>query len=478
MKKILLISAVAVTALFANSEPLHVSLDIYSNKAFINKSFALEQTGEITTIVPSYTNLTTIKNRISSGCKIENSSFSSTMSIQDELSSKVANLETKKDELNYQITALLANDALLKSLSLKNESDILKIDKISSYLTQNLIKNASNMSSLKKELSSIEKELKKIKLTKREYKEFKILYTCNNKDAKLELSYPQGNIRYKTFYDINANTSKKTITIEKNANIDYRGVENFSNINLNIYSYMYNKNVAPQNFYPNYLGEEKEVVYKETNSMAMMSGSVKKKRRPQIKYKQLGTKSVYTIKGVSLIYGVKNLLHVDKETMTAKFRTTIDAYGTNKAYLEASIKANKNYPSGMANYLLNTNPIASRHMQRLQKGKEAKLYFGEDEYIQIKKELIKTLNDKTFFGDKKVSTQNWSYKITNKKIQRTDVIFIERVPVSKSADITVKTSSTPKYTSQNAEGKTIWEFTLEPKETKSIIFGYEISKSN
>jgi len=478
MKKILLISTVAITALFANSEPLHVSLDIYSNKAFINKSFALEHTGEITTIVPSYVNLNTMKNNISTGCKIESSTLSSSMIIKDNLSTKIDKLESKKDNLSYKISALLANETLLKSLSLKNESDTLKIDIISSYMTKNLIENASKIKSVKKELNDIEKELKKIKLTKREYKEYKILYTCNNKDATLELAYPQGNVRYKSFYDINADTNNKTVTIEKNANIDYRGVENFSNIDLNIYSYMFNKNVAPQTFYPKYLGERKKVLYKQARTMAVMSDSMQEGSSPQVNHKQLGTKSVYNIKGISLIYGAKNLLHVDKEVINAKFRSTIDAYGTNKAYLEASIKANKNYPNGMANYSLNTNPISSRHMKKLQKGKKEKLYFGEDEHIQIKKELIKTLNDKTFFGDKKVSTQNWSYKITSIKTYSTEISFIERVPVSKNAEIIVKTLSSPKQTHQNAKGKTVWEFTLEPKETKSIIFGYEISSEN
>jgi hypothetical protein len=170
-------------------------------------------------------------------------------------------------------------------------------------------------------------------------------------------------------------------------------------------------------------------------------------------------------------------LEIDKEIIDAKFQTIIDAYGTNRAYLEAIIRTNKNYQSALSDFSLDENKIATRRIKRLHKGKKEILYFGEDEHIQIKKELIKTLNDKTFFGDTRVSTQNWSYKITNKKLSSVNISFVQRVPVSKDADITVKTTATPKYTNQKANGKTIWNFKLEPKETKSIIFGYEISSA-
>ena len=96
--------------------------------------------------------------------------------------------------------------------------------------------------------------------------------------------------------------------------------------------------------------------------------------------------------------------------------------------------------------------------RKFKKNIATKLYFGEDEHIQIKKELIKTLDEKTFFGDKRISTQNWKYTITNKKPYSTDIEFIERVPVSKNADIVVKTLAQPKFNSQGAKGKNYLEF--------------------
>ncbi len=145
--------------------------------------------------------------------------------------------------------------------------------------------------------------------------------------------------------------------------------------------------------------------------------------------------------------------------------------------MEATIKTKKDYSGAHTNYFLNQNPIAARYMGKIQKNRNTKLYFGEDEHIQIKKELIKTLDEKTFFGDKKISTQNWKYTIINNKPFATDIEFITRIPVSKDADITVKTLAQPKFDSQSAKGKTIWNFKLKKDGKKEIIFGYEVSNS-
>jgi len=473
MKKLSLLLLASVTTLFANLEPLHVSLDIYSNKSFLNKTFKLKQSGEIKTKVPIYTTLANL--RYKSSCKIENSNLSDTIKTPN---IEIKELKNEKTKLTHNVKALLAKEILLKSLSLKRVDDFSKIDKISSYLTENLIKNAMLLESFKKEIKQIDKKLKNIKSVKEEYRELKISYTCKDEDEKLVIIYPQNSVKYTPFYNISANIYNKSVTIEKKATLFYKGVENFENIDLNIYSYRYNQNVAPSIFYPKYLKNHEPITYRTAMTKQIMDSVPKKSARNlQATYHELSTKSAYKIEKAKLIAGKNNLLHVDKELSNATFKTVIDAYGTNKAYLEATIKTKKDYSGAYANYFLGTNPLASRHMRKIKKESNTKLYFGEDEHIQIKKKLVKTLDEKTFFGDEKISSQSWKYTIINKKPFSTNVSFIQRVPISKDADIKVKTIATPKFDSQNAKGKTVWNFTLESKKTKNIIFGYEISNS-
>lgn len=476
MKKFILGLSTLGTLLCASTQPLHVSLDIYANAAFLNKTFMLEQEGEILTRVPAKTRFETIKYTISDACTVRNSVLSDTKEVKDELNEHYEKLTLQKETLTYEIEALLAKETLLKSLSLKNESDPLKIDKIATYLTSNLSKNAQEMHALKKELLQIDEQLKNSKNQKREYKELKIYYTCTTQNSKLNIRYPQDSIIYTSFYDISAHINNKSVSIEKIANIDYKGSENFENIDFNLYSYALNKNSQPQTFYPDYLGEEK---IQRVKAMAYDSVMLNKNSTGlELSHEELDTKSVYKIQGAQLFYAKENLLHVDKEVLDASFKTMIDGYGTSKAYLEATVRTKKDYPSAMAKYSLGVNPLYSNMLQTIKKGKDVTLYFGEDEQVQVDKELIQTLDEKTFFGDTRISTQNWRFKILNTKPYSVDILFVHKTPVSKNADIVVKTLATPNFTSQNAQGKTQWNFTLDSNAGKSIIFGYEISKAN
>jgi len=472
MKNLLLLSLTSIS-LFASTAPLHVELDIYTNKAFMSKTYSLKQLGEITTKVPNQTTLASIKYRMDEQCKVSNSTLSNTLKYKNP---EIYALQQEREKKVNQVTALVVNGELLKTISLEKINEVSKLDEISSYLTKKMAKNLTLIAYLKKEIAKIDEKLAETNGVNERYKILTTTYTCNETDKNLKITYSLNSIRYTPFYNINANINNSSVTIEKEATLLYGGTENYENIDLGIYSYRYNQNVAPQTFRPKYLGQKREMLFAKS---AVAMDSVQKSPTNGVKnrYKELATKSFYNIKGIKLMAGKKNILHVDKEVVDALFKTAIDAYGTNKAYMEATIKTTKEYSVANANYLLNQNPIAFRYMNRIQKDKETKIYFGEDEHIQVQKELIKTLDEKTFFGDEKISTQNWKYTITNTKPYATNIEFITRVPVSKDADIKVKTFSKPQFTSQNAKGKTIWDFILQENESKNIIFGYEVSNS-
>lgn len=470
MKRIMILSILFCASVFAASTPLHVSLDIFTNKAFLNKEFALEKYGYISAKVSVSIKLSDIKYQIAKDCSIDKTSLSNTKEVSNE---ELQNLTQQKTQLQYELKAIHAKNELLKTLSLQNQSDLTKIDETSQFLAQNIITNLSKIDELQQKISDLNKKIASLQTLIKPFKELSVTYTCEQEKQKLTLSYPQKKIKQNSFYNINANTNNKSITIEKKVNIFYAGVENFPQIDINIYSYGFNKNSVPMVFYPKYIGGEKVIAYEKMAAKVLMDAP----QQRSVTFHELQTKSVYTIKNTHLILGENNLIDVDKKVIDADFQTVIDGYGTNRAYLQATIMTKKDYASSMAKYFLNSKPISSRYLQRIQKEKETKLYFGEDEHIQITKKLIKTLSEKTFFGDKEISTQNWEYTITNKKPWSAKISFLERVPVSKNGDIKVKVFAQPKESSQNAKGLIRWDFSLQPNEEKKIIFGYEISNS-
>jgi len=470
MKRILIASVLFCASLFAASTPLHVSVDIFTNKAFLNKEFGLEKYGYISTKVPVFIKLSDLKYQIAKDCSIDKTSLSNKKEASNE---QLQNLTKQKTQIQYELKAVYAKNELLKTLSLQNQADLSKVEQTSQFLAQNVITNLNKIDELQQKIADLDKKIASLQTLIKPFKELSVTYTCQAQKQKLTISYPQKEIKQNSFYNINANTNNKSVAIEKKVNIFYTGVENFSQIDINIYSYGFNKNSLPMVFYPRYIGGKKVVAYDKIASKPLMATP----QQRNVVFHQLQTKSVYTIKNTHLILGENNLIDVDKKVLDANFQTIIDGYGTNRAYLQATITTKKDYASSTAKYFLNSKPISSRYLQRIQKGKETKLYFGEDEQIQITKKLIKTLSEKTFFGDKEISTQNWEYTLTNKKPFSTKISFLERVPVSKNGDIKVKVFAQPKENFQNAKGLIRWDFSLQPNEEKKIIFGYEISSS-
>lgn len=480
MEKTALLLIISLT-LFANtklSQTSHVSMDIYANKSFLNKEFKVKKVTNISTIVPSYVSLDNLKYSSKATCKVQKLSLSNKKALQNKYTKKYNMLLKKKIDIKSEINALLGKEKLLKSLSLENEKNFSKMSKMSSYLVQNLIMNAENINLSKEKLKEINEELKNINIKNRYYKVLNIKLTCNVKNSIFTISYPQNNLSFKPFYNINANTSKNLVSIEKKATINYNGIEDFKNIDLNLYSYYYNKHLIPQKFYPKYLSSQVQPRYKKALANAPMmdkaEAMLQQISRPV--YTELETKSMYKIKNTKLISNENNFIDIDKDTIKTSFRTVIDAYGTQQAYLQAKVLSEKNYAKGYAKFFLNNNPIGNKYITKIEKNKEKKLYFGSDEFVQIKKELVKTSEEKTFFSDKDISKRLWKYSVKNMKNKELNIDFIERLPISKDTNIKVKVISEPKFDYQNAKGKLTWNFKLKPQENKTITFGYEISK--
>lgn len=456
------------------------NLDIYTNSAFITKTTTLEKSGDVTLQVPAYTTLLDIRFSLQKGCEISNPELSKKLELETKDSLHVKNLLEEKSKILNEINALKAKEELLKTLSLKNEFDVKKIEKISSYLTTNLIKNQNEINMQEKRLKEIEKILQESVTLDKEYKNLHVSYQCQSDKSKLQISYALKELSFTPFYEIYANDTQANIKLKYRAKISQNGLEDLKNIDMHIYSYALNKEVNPQVFYPRYIYKKPETLYKESVAAimprALMKNSDTLIEQREITLEELGTKYVYSIKDVTLELNKELLIDINTEQIDAKYTSYIDGYGTNKAYLEAEFLTKYEYQSAPVKLFLNAMPISQYTMPPIKKESPTKLYFGENQFLHVNKELIKTESQKTLFGGSEVDTQKWKYTLTNRAKKTLHVSFVQSVPVSKDGDVTVKTIAEPNYTSQSAEGKTSWEFELKTDETKEIIFGYEITK--
>lgn len=83
-------------------------------------------------------------------------------------------------------------------------------------------------------------------------------------------------------------------------------------------------------------------------------------------------------------------------------------------------------------------------------------------------------NTKLLHKDKSISTLKWEYEIINTKLSDAQIDFINRVPISKNANIVVKTLLNPQPTSTNTEGKLNMKYQKELKRLISNKTHYNI----
>ncbi len=103
-----------------------------------------------------------------------------------------------------------------------------------------------------------------------------------------------------------------------------------------------------------------------------------------------------------------------------------------------------------------------------------KISLGRDKNVMVTREKAKEFTTKQFIGSKKEETRDWVTTVKNNKSQKINMMIIDQVPVSTSADIEVEIqkNSGGKQTAETGEIK--WEFTLEPKEKKDLELKYAV----
>ncbi|MCG9878998.1 MAG: DUF4139 domain-containing protein [Bacteroidia bacterium] len=102
------------------------------------------------------------------------------------------------------------------------------------------------------------------------------------------------------------------------------------------------------------------------------------------------------------------------------------------------------------------------------------LTLGKDRRLQAKRELVKNLNSKTFFGSNKKELQTYELVITNTSKETIQLMVEDQIPVSTQSELEVKLISSDKAEHNPETGKLTWNISLEPKQIKKLRFSFEL----
>lgn len=456
------------------------SLDIYKNRTFVNQEL---NSFDNSVDLISNVSLDEIRFVYDKNCTISNTKVIRNNTSSQDITSKIKSI---KEKIAYSENDIKSIKNILSSLENirfeKQAVSLENIKQVSSFAKEELKTNYNSLYNLNLQVQKYKAELNILKQKQKSQKHSILKYTANCKNSSVTINYPIANLQKNSFYEIKAKSKDKNIDIKNMSFITQSSGYDFKNIDINLFTYNYTNQIKPTKFYPQYLDvyAEPPVAYMQSDAV-MMEKSINKKSRvlakPLFSYNETATKSFFKASNISLPSGDKTPVVFANENYKASSSIEIDGYANAKAFYKVEFLSDKLFSTLNTRLYLDEVFIARSYTNEIKKDKKTSMYFGEDRFIDIKKELIKDMKEEPFFTINKIKTEKqWKYTIINNHSEEKSINFIERIPVSKHEDIKVKLISKIKYTKKEKNGKISYDFVLKPKEKRSFIFGYEVEK--
>ncbi|HEY0739930.1 MAG TPA: DUF4139 domain-containing protein [Chryseosolibacter sp.] len=99
---------------------------------------------------------------------------------------------------------------------------------------------------------------------------------------------------------------------------------------------------------------------------------------------------------------------------------------------------------------------------------------GRDKRIVVKREKMKDFSSRKLIGSNQRETRAFEISVRNTKTELVKITLEDQVPISQNSQIEVTVSDVGGARYNKDNGKLIWELTLQPNETKKVVYKYEV----
>lgn len=99
---------------------------------------------------------------------------------------------------------------------------------------------------------------------------------------------------------------------------------------------------------------------------------------------------------------------------------------------------------------------------------------GRDKRIVVKREKLKDFSSRKLIGSNQRETRAFEISIRNTKSEIVKITVEDQVPISQNSQIEVTVSDVGGARYNKDTGKLVWEMTLQPNETKKVVYKFEV----
>ncbi len=155
------------------------------------------------------------------------------------------------------------------------------------------------------------------------------------------------------------------------------------------------------------------------------------------------------------------------------------------AYLTASFLTDADAPllAGPVNLFRDESYVGQVGIDEFASGEEAKLGFGVDDLVKVKRTEVKRLAaQEGLLSTSNTQAMAWNISVTNFHTSKMPIRIIDRKPFSSDAKISVTDlpGATPSSTKDldHKRGVLAWDLNLDPKAKAEIMTGYKVTTPN
>lgn len=308
--------------------------------------------------------------------------------------------------------------------------------------------------------------------------------------AEFEVSYVVPNAGWYPVYDLRASNTKSPVHLSYKANVYQSTGEEWKSVKLTLSTANPNQGGLKPELYAWYLDFERPV-YKALQGRArgvavaapeMAVEEVKDaKAETAADYVNTVQTTLTTEFALSIPYTVTSsnkptLVDIQHHELKADYQYSVTPKLDPDAFLMARITGWEEFSllPGEANVFFEGTFVAKTYIDPNNIKDTLSLSLGRDKRIVVKREKLKDYTSRKAIGANQRDSYAYEVSVRNVKNETIRITVEDQVPVSQNSQIEVAVTDTSNAKYNKDTGKLTWELTLQPNETKKMVYKFDV----
>ncbi len=418
--------------------------------------------------------------------------------VKDKIALENLTLSIKKEELELLRAnrAIKGEQTTLKMMELKEALEFFRQQM--TQLRKSEYESGKKLEEYKKTLQRLEDQMSgfREKYNRPTSKVIVDVACTTSGKGKLTLRYFVDNAGWLPVYDIRVKNTESPLSFVYKAQMQQNSGEDWNNVQLRFSTGNPTLQLQKPTLYPWYINFHQPAVYSASNAypqrmrsavmhateevaMEDAAGSSSHKfKSSAVKISENNTTVEYTLPApyTLLSNGEESSVELTSKTLPAQYKYAAVRKLNPMVFLTADITQweDLNLLAGNASLYFEQSFVGKTYIDPRAIQDTLTLSLGNDPNITVTRVKGKNYQSKNFLGNTRTDEREWLLTVKNNKKSPIKLTLEDQIPVSTHQDITVQAINVSDGNYNKEKGSVVWNFDLQPAESKSVTLKYSV----